>query len=303
MSWQEEEGPGALDAELRSVLGGSAEHFDYDALIAGTKVRARRMRRRRAVAQGATAAVLVPTLVGTGFLVSSSLQGGDRVTPAAPSTDQVQTTTQDDSGRTSAPVAVQDGPPYQDPELLPAATDEEPNPDFPNRWAIPDVRPTGIDLLDALGSPRLAFSYPKTMPLPGMVAADEGVEPHSGRLWMFHDGTNDFEQVTVEIAVTAWDHSTQVMDALRTGEPLTVARWDGGPQPRPWPAHHDDDHLLVDMPRVAWPQVGALVRRGDYIVGVTVRAQTEEGAAAAAGQIAERAAANLVFLDPEHAQD
>ncbi|RIK17320.1 MAG: hypothetical protein DCC50_02100 [Acidobacteria bacterium] len=307
MSWQDRhdrhDAPRevGLDDELRSVLGGSAEHFDYDALVAGTKVRARRMRRRRAVAQGAAAAVLVPTLVGAGFLLNSSVRGSQDAVPAGPPTGQVLAT-QDDSAATSAPPALAEGPPYQDPALLPEVTPDAPNPDVPNRWELPDVRPTGIDFLDELGAPRYVAAYPRIMPLDGMIAGTDGVEPHSGLSWYYFDGTNDMHQDTVEITLTAWDDSEQVMDALRAGEPVSRAGWDGRLQVRPWPAHHDDDHLLVDLVRRPMPTVGALVRQGDYLLGVTVQADSYEDAADVAGGIAERAAANLAWLDPDHGQ-
>lgn len=302
MSWHEEkDGPRGLDEELRWVLGGSAEHFDYDALVAGTKVRARRIRRRRAVAQGVAAVVLVPTLVGTGFLVNSSLQGREAGStgPAASSSADVSAT-QDDATQTS--VAVQDGPPFQDADLLPEAPAPETNPDLPNRWQVPDVRPTGIDFLDAFGAPRTVLAYPRTVPLAGMVSTGEGVEPHSAASWSFHDGTNDVEQETVDITVTGWDDAATAMAALRADAPVTDARWDGDLMVRPWPAHHDTEHLMVDLPGTPLPTVGALIRQGDYLVGVTVQAGTVEVAAEAAGRIAEQSAANLAHLDPEHAR-
>ena len=307
MSWHEEHerpaGP-RLDDQLRSVLGGADEHFDYDALVAGTKVRATRIRRRRAVAQGATVAVLVPALLGAGFAIHGSLEGRTGVVtgPAATGTDGA-TATEGPRLMTSAPVP--DGPPHQDPADLPDSPVAETNPDLPNRWEVPDPRPTGIDLLDDLGAPRDFFLYPRTVPLMGMHGDErEGVEPHSGASWSFHDGTNDLEQVTVHLNVTGWDDSRAVMAALRADEPLISASWPAPLDLRPWPGHHDDDHLLVDLESAApWPEVGALVRQGDYLVGVSVQAETAEEAADAATTIAEQAAANLAYLDPDHGTD
>lgn len=299
MSWEDE--------ELRSVLGGTQEHFDYDALVAGTKVRARRLRRRRAVAQGVAAAVLVPTLVGTGFLVNSSLQGREAglAGPAASGTAEVLAT-QDDAGQQDAvrtsPV-LPDGPPFQDAAALPEAPPAETNAAVPNRWQVPDVRPTGIEFLDALGSPQMVSAYPRVVPLDGMISAGEGNQPHSGLSWSFFDGTDDLEQDTVDITVTGWADSVTVMAALRVDAPITDARWDGGLTVRPWPAHHDTEHLMVDIATRPTPTVGALVRQGDYLVGVTVQAGTAQEAADAAGRIAEQAAANLAYLDPDHGRD
>lgn len=310
MSWHDEREPrtrAGLDAELRGALGGAGEHFDYDALVAGTKARAGRIRRRRTLARGVAAAVMVPTLVGAGFAINSSLDGLGRVSPAAQSTDPAAVTqegiatTQEDVATTSAPVA--DGPPFQDGSLLPEGPPVETNPDLPNRWQIPDVRPTGIDFLDAFGPPRMVSAYPRVVPLAGMLSSGQGVEPHSGVSWSYHDGTNTLEQDTVDITVTGWDDSVTAMAALRVDAPITDAHWDGELMVRPWPAHHDTEHLMVDIAARPMPTVGALIRQGDYLVGVTVRAETVEEAAAAAGQIAEQTAANLAHLDPEHGKD
>lgn len=291
------------DEELRSALGGADEPFDYDALVAGTKVRARRIRRRRAVVQGAAAAVLVPVLVGAGVVIHGSLEERPGVVagPAATGTDPA-TVSEGPRLLTSAPVP--DGPPHQDPAALPEAPEPQTNPDLPNRWEVPDVRPTGVEFLDALEAPRSVSAYPRVVPLDGMVSAGQGTEPHSAASWFFYDGTNEMRQDTVAITVTGWDDSVSVLAALRVDAPITDARWDGGIAVRPWPAHHDDDHLLVDLHSPApWPLVGALVRQGDYLVGVTVQARTAQEAADAAGSIAERAAANLAYLDPEHGTD
>lgn len=306
MSWQEEQaGPAGprLDEELRSALGGTGELFDYDALVAGTKVRATRMRRRRAVVQGAAAAVLVPALVGAGFAIHDSL--GQRVGvvagPAVSGTDGTAATSQAPSA--TAPI-VADRPPFQDPAALPQAPPAETNPQWPNRWEVADVRPTGIAFLDAFGSPQTSSQYPREVPLAGLQGGGDGAEPHSAAAWSFFDGSNDLEQPTVDLAVTAWDDSRAVLAGLRSDQPISSARWVAPPDLRPWPGQDDEDHLLVSLGSSGpWPQVGALVRQGDYLVGVTTQAATEEEAAEAAMSIAEQSAANLAWLDPEHGQD
>lgn len=63
----------SLDEELRTVLGGAEPDFDYAALVAGTRHRAGRIRRRRTLTQVVAAAVLVPSLVGTGFALNHRL--------------------------------------------------------------------------------------------------------------------------------------------------------------------------------------------------------------------------------------
>ena len=65
-----------LHDELRSALGqADAADFDYDALVAGTKARAARILRRRAVSRGIAAVVLAPTLVAAGWFVGNNLGG------------------------------------------------------------------------------------------------------------------------------------------------------------------------------------------------------------------------------------
>lgn len=341
-----------LDDELRAVLGAAQDaDFDYDALVAGTKARAGRIRRRRALAQGVTAAVLVPTLVGAGWIIGTNLGGSAQpgldvagTTQTQEPTDQAQQTAEvtenvlvtegvpdteeapvDEERRTPPPVGDPTLPPYQQtpPPELPDQ-DWPGEPALSNRAEIPDARPTGIAFLDELGEPPYGEPYPRTIPLDTFTGAPEdttepgGVEPHSGMSWSFHDGTNEFRQPTVTITITAWDDSEAAMHALRTDEPTDVRyvwldrvpRPDAPdelmevrsvPDPLHWEGYGDsEDHLLVlrsdhilDM-----DLAGALVRQGDYLVGVTVQDFTEEGAVEAARQIAEQTAANLLYLDP-----
>ncbi|GAA5168294.1 hypothetical protein [Ornithinimicrobium tianjinense] len=305
MSWHDEHegsrGP-TIDDDLRAALDGSSTDFDYDALIAGTKVRAARLRRRQTVARAVTAAVLAPTLAGAGWLLSSTLGQPDASTEyAAQPTDDVSATTgaaptTDDVTTTTAPARV-DGPPHQDPEELPDAVLEPVNPDWPNRWEMPDVRPTGVAFLDALGAPQSFALYPRTVPLMHFTTGEDGrPEPHSAASYYFFASGNEVYQDTVEITLTAWDDSAAPIAALRGGALSgTVVEW---------PGRTDDDHLLVEERfGQGWTFAGAAVRQGDYIVGVTVLAETAEEARAAATEIAEKSAANLAYLDPENATD
>ena len=45
---------------------------------------------------------------------------------------------------------------------------------------------------------------------------------------------------------------------------------------------------------------GALIRQGDYLVGVTVTGGDADAATALAAEVADKTAANLAFLDPVH---
>lgn len=351
MSWQDDHEPGrgrALPDELRSALGQEPD-FDYAALVAGTKARARRIRRRRALAQGAVAAVLIPTLVGTGFVLNNRLSveegpGGpalatgtptadpavddvavvtveETVEPTGPATGQAEGTAPAPPAQTSGPSApVLDQPPYQDPALLPELTSLETNPDLPNREDIPDPRPTGVVGLDALGAPS-GWLYPRVVPLPGFVAArdnigldpDTGIQGHSGRSfdWAASDApTEGVAAVTLDVGL--WDDASFAMEQLRTGGTELSTFWIGGtdadgglvvgvPDPLPWPGHDGSpDHLLVAAEEEPRHLAGALIRQGDYLVGVTVTGGDADAATALAAEVADKTAANLAFLDPVH---
>lgn len=344
----------ALDDELRTVLSGTGEpSFDYDALVAGTLARARRIRRRRTVARAAVAAVMVPGLVGGGWLVGNrlSVDGGpepevtvatqtERPDDAAPTTapaddaattapgdaadltvpvEDATTTAPDDGGVTTGP-PVADGPPYQDqePPEPPDGTEEG---SLPNRIEIPDPRPTGVDLLDELGAPQLAHIYPRGVPLMGFLRGNEvpGDEPHSSRYWSYFDPAAGMSSKQVEIVLTAWDDSTGPMAQLRdegSGYAFDwVGLWGDGPseeEPLPvidrwsWTGHEDDaGRLLLTQQESGVPGItaGAVIRQGDYLVGVTVITADQDESVAAATEIAEKSAANLAHLDPDHGQD
>lgn len=316
-----------LHDELRSALGqADAADFDYDALVAGTKARAARIRRRRAVSRGVAAVVLAPTLVAAGWFVGNNLGGlgegevglevaattEDRAEQTSePVTEDPTTSTSDPSVTTSSPsidevTETVTGPPWQD-EAPPApeAGPEPLNPDWPNRLEIPDPRPTGVAFLDALGAPAQELVYPRQAPLISFATATEygGVEPHSGRSWDYHDGTN-FAQDTVTVQVTAWDDSASVMTDLLDPAATDVAfTLDADGRTLPWPGgEQGGDRLLISRDVMqGYVSAGALVRQGDYLVGVTVTTTSQEEAVAAATEIAQKTVENLAVLDPEHA--
>lgn len=372
----------SVDDELRAALGGATEResFDHEALVAGTLRRAGRIRRRRAVSAAVAAAVVVPTLAGTGWILGNRLtgdpQGSVDVTiatqtetptlapapdvvatdspsatddeasseepvepPAATAVDPETTTPAPDEDSTepaqetetaadepsedtqpepsveeTAPVAT---PPWQA-SPPPAPLDRTPlNPDLPNRVDIPDARPVGIPFLDALGAPRDASLYPRTMALSDYMVSGEGsVEPHSGADWAYFEPTNSWEQDIVDIKITAWDDSAAALQDIRTAGGQLNGVWapDGAvtvPEPLPWPGHDDADHLLVGNASLADTRLaGALVRQGDYLVGVTVRTHPSTGRVSSlqetvdiAAEIAQKTAENLAFLDPANGTD
>ena len=328
------------DETLRQALHGAAEGFDYDALVSGTHRRATRIRRHRAVLTGAAAAVLVPAVVG-GALLGPGLLPDDPISvgPAAssqdPSTtdptateDAVATATDDavatateDAAATSAPdPSPPSDPPWQDeqPPSAPSPTGGEGGQvDSGNAWEIPDPRPTGVDALDDLGTPRMDMSYRRLAPAMGAMvcngpAEESGLTPVGGRNWSF-DAQEPGDRRGVEITVTAWDDGAEAMQGLR--EDTLSCSWDDIDRPESvqaettWPGREDDpDHYLNEP----YPGNGSLsdhsvsvaaVRTGNYLVAVTVRDPDPGVASEAATEIAEKTAENLAALDPEHGQE
>lgn len=330
MTWSEQpprDPRRSVDDELRSILGAAQPDFDVDALVAGTTARAGRIRRRQALARTAVAAVLVPTLAGTGWVVTQRLSvdaGPDAVVASQTSTDPAASTTDapvtDDAATTELPGTAPDASPapYQDPAALPELTEVSTNPDLPNREEIPDARPTGIPELDALGAPTGSI-YPRAVALPGFVASrdivgmdpDTGIEEHSGRTFDWLVGSAD-GPTSVELSLTLWDDAGHALEQLRTGGTELNTVWLGGETPEgrlpvglpdllPWPGHEGSaDHLLVRSP-IRDGQYGALLRQGDYLVGVAVVGDDPQASGDLAATIAEQTAANLVALDPAHA--
>lgn len=279
------------DRQLLTVLAdaaaapGAGPVFDHDALVLGTWARARRIRRRRAIAQGAVATVMVPGLVGAGWMVLHPMSGdigpaGATVasqvsvppagTSAEPASGVSAGAIAEPAAGTGAELAEVTGTPYQDPSLLPELVSLDRNPDLPNAVDLPDPRPTGIPELDALGSPE-AWLYPRLVPLLGFVAArdnigldpDTGIEPHSGRdfSWIDDEALAAGEGVyTVVLNVTAWDDAGVPMEQLRTGGTELSTFWavgagDGGlvvgvPDPLPWPEGTDPAGAAGDLDRL-----------------------------------------------------
>lgn len=285
-SWhpQGEDDRPSLDEQLRAALG-STPDFDHAALLAGTSARAGRLRRRQALTQAAVAAVLVPTLAGTGWVVGQRLSvdsspDGSVATQTQEPVEDLVVVTQDVVDGTAAPAPSTDPtdatvattgapraattPPHQDPALLPKVYVET-NPNLLNRTDIPDPRPTDIPELTALGAPTI-WAYPRTVPLLGFVAArdaigmdpDTGVEPHSGYSadWMYPDQDPAASSAaSVTLNVTRWEDAGFALEQLRTGGTELSTIWlgtqrDGSltvvrPDPLTWPGHEGTEDLLV----------------------------------------------------------
>lgn len=328
----------SIDDQLREALGGPAygETFDHDALVAGVKRRARGIRRRRAATAAVATAVLLPTLAGTGWVLGNRLMesGGRGVDVTVATRTQTASPTPlpspqpDDEATTSGPVTTSPIAPTPTPTDPPWQSTEPPEPVspddgsglVPNRIELPDARPVGIEFLDAFGGPEGEFVGPRQMPLGTFMAGnlEPGIEPHSGVQWFYYDDGNAIDQDSLELIITAWDDGAEAMELVRAGSPDLSARWIGDgaevidpPEPQPWPGHEDDDHLLVGVEQAlengSTHQLGgAVVRHGDYLVGVTVRASpgdggvdTQDEAVAVAAEIAQKTADNLAYLDPE----
>lgn len=297
----------SLDDELREALGGPAgTDFDYDALVAGTKARASRIRRRRTAQRVVTAAVLAPVLVGTGWLVGTNLSG------QTPDRAQVAATSEaEGTDGTAATTQVPAEAPFQDPDLLAESTPDAENEDVPNAWEIPDVRPTGVEALDTLGVPLLDMRYPRIMPLDSFMVGNDGgladgVQPLAGASWMSATEGDSGEIPAVDsvtINVTGWEDSADVLASLPTDVPVTHAQWLEAWTQLSWDGADAGDLLLTADDTSLGHLVGAVVRQGDYLVGVSVRAGAQEDAVAVATQVAERTAANLAALDPAHARE
>lgn len=293
------------DDDIREALRGAVgtEQFDYQALVAGTHHRAGRIRRRRALATGAAVAVLGPALVGGAALVLPEILpvGSGSVSPAG-SPGSVTTTAPlpDDAAVTSAPAVV--APPWQDSEPPLPEGGFQVNESLPNAWEIPDARPTGVEALEDLGVPQLAMSYPRLVPVMSLMTCDpgrpNGIEPEAGQSFDFFSDSG--EDLVIYLHVTGWADSDAARDGL-VNDAYTLCTWDGDQgEPQEWVGHEgDEDYLLY----AADGEVAAAVaRQGDYLVAVTVSEGTARENADVATEIAEKTAANLAVLDPDHGQ-
>lgn len=310
--------------ELRRVI--SAGPFDHGALVRGAHLRARALRRRRALATGASVAVLGPAVVGAAALVLPGLLPSGTGLPAAASLDAsgprnetvagpsvaVATTTphtSPTSTSTTTPVATT--APWQDGALpLPAGGMDTAHDD--SRWPIPDARPTGVGHLDALGAPTSGMAYRAIVPISGVMECNTGAvdaEPLAGQSWSYVDESGGLGPV--DLQVTGWADSRAARDALRDGT-MTFCVRDTEWRQLDWHEHDgDDDYLLYRASPAGLGEIAfALVRQGDYLVGVSVHSGSDEGSrgtavapAEVAAEIASRTADNLAALDPAHGRD
>lgn len=309
--------------EFASVLRSAVDsaEFDYEALMAGTQQRVGRLRRRRALVTGVAVAVLGPALVGGAALVLPEVLPDHAPGMVAPASSG------EDAGRTSGPVvddaATTSGPtaphvPWQDSvPPLPEGGPEPENPDFPNAWAIPDARPTGVAELDALGAPQLFMDYPRVAPVMGLMTCDPGraggVEPVAAQHASFFADETGEEQsdLLIEITITGWQDSSVARDGL-INDTTTLCTWDSQVGPaQPWPGHEGDaDYRLFATDTQG--DAAAVVRQGDYLIAITVQPAsaaeptTSAGsreAADIAAEIASKTADNLAVLDPAHGRD
>lgn len=309
--------PNTFGDELRSALGDEPD-FDYSALVSGTRARATRMRRRRAVGQAVTVAVLAPTLVGSAWFIGNRLTGdaGPQDIAVATQTTETDVAVETEAGPTTGEAVTEATsttgeavtlPPFQTSEP-PAPLKTEEDAGLANQIEIPDPRPVGIPFLDDFGAPQVETSVPGTLPVPGWTTAEEGatgLRPHSAVSWGYFDPTQAFDQPAAEITLTAWDDAPAAMASLtgdRSAYPYRTAE-DMAPLAQPWPGAEDADHLLVVSAYVEAPATAAVIRQGEYLVAVTVRGVGEDVPGELARTIAEQTAANLAVLDPEHGQD
>lgn len=285
-----------LEDVLRQALRASGDGFDYDALIAGTHQRARRIARRRAVVTGVAAAVLVPgvataAMLGPGLLTDEPGPGsviGPATASPSPTPAPLPTT--------SWPETTSDLP-FRTTDPPPAPGGTETNPEVPNAWEVPDPRPSGVDLLDDLGAPDSDSAYPRVAPVLGLMTCTEAAgenasPPQAARYWSFSEVGGD----QVDIVVTGWPDGPAAMQDLRADE--LFCAWDDGPQEAPSVGGDPDRFVRASVPFGSGTRDATVVRTGDYLVAVVVTTDSGDGQDVA-GEIADRTAANLAVLDPE----
>lgn len=317
-----------LEEILRRSLRRADEGFDYNGLVAGVHERAHRIRVRRTVTTLAAAAVLVPALVGTASLLPDALSSPDQIAPAEPDT---VTVTEDDAGPVEENGRDEDTEndsedtaevPWQ--VSLPPAPDEVIDDNFsddndPTRvrhgeWQIPDARPTGIEFLDSFGAPMMLpevqLAVPDWMDCDAHAHPD-GLKPRTGVWWTYTDqATTSMWGRSVDIAVTGWEDGEAAMEGLRAD--TLFCGWFGTAEPAQWTGQAPDalivapvQRYLDDLETGLHPTdtygTAAVVRAGDYLVAVSVDADSPEEATEVATEIADKTAANLEVLDPERA--
>ena len=282
---------GRRDEDLRHLLRrevGEAE-FEYRVLVAGVHQRAGRLRRRRALAAGAAVAVLGPALLGGAAQVLPSLLPSGVDSVAAASTSGV------------AEVKEASAPPFQEGvPPLPAGGME--SSDGANAWDIPDARPTDVAFLEELGAPRQGLDHADVVPVSGGMSCNTGtvdVQPVAGQSWFYY-GDGGYEQGTIVIQVTGWSDSQLVRDLIRDDTMTSCVR----ATDTQWDTLEESEDLLLYRSEVNGLQLGfAVVRQGDYLLGVTVTSTDWLDNADTAVEIAAKTAANLEALDPVHGRD
>lgn len=303
------------DDDLRHLLRrevGAAE-FDVHQLAAGVHLRARRLRRRRAITTGAAVAAIGSVLVGgTAVVLPSMLPGGiGTVVPAAVTEvppgehdgSSPATALQTDSSLEEAAAAQPQSPPFQDSAPLPAEDGSDGGGAGPvNAWDIPDARPTGIAHLDGFGAPRQSLDYPRLAPLSGGMSCNTGVvdvEPVAGQTWSYYTDSG-FAGGAIDIHITGWDDSRLARDLIRDDAMTACVRATDSQ----WHTVGASEDLLLYRADSGDLRLGfALVRQGDYLIGVTVTNTDGPYNADVAAEIATKTAANLAALDRAHGRD
>lgn len=256
---------------------------------------------RRTAARGLTTTLLA-SLMASGTLLGAGQAGAEPGQPLAHGTvtQQVQL-----AGLGVLQLATVE-PPYQD-GTPPAPIGGMETGSIPNQEVLPDPRPTGVRFLDALGAPMYGSLYPRMVPLMFFTGAPDdeegagGMEPTSAADWMYYVEESRYDRVA-DIVLTRWDDADAAMAGLRSGDGTVLAYLEQPLAERPWKGHAgDDDYLLVVDPDMH--AAGALIRQGDYLIGVSVFGKNTPQARKAAIEIAEKMAANLAVLDPEHGTD
>ncbi|USQ80697.1 hypothetical protein NF556_03295 [Ornithinimicrobium faecis] len=311
-----------ISAQLCRAVG--AADFDYATLVDGVHQRAGRIRRRRALTTGAVVAVFGPALLGGSAMVLPGLLPGGvegTVTPAetplAALTEEAEPTPEagadtetagDANGRTAEaePGQVQD-PPWQEtaPPLPEGGLDDA---NSGNAWEIPDARPTGVAHLEGFGAPQQALITRRAMPVMGAMVGNTGVEdmaPVAGQSWFYYHEDNGSSGGNVQLQVTGWDDSRAARDAIRDDTLMNFVRdTDDEWQRLDWSEHMADDDYLLYRATAGGRHLGfAVVRQGDYLIGVTVTDTEGEINAEVAGEIASKTADNMQALDPVHGRD
>lgn len=321
-----------LEELLRSALSTAGDGFDTAGLLHITQRRVTRQRRRHAaatVAATGVAAVGLVTVWQTGVPLTGSpelVQTASQPSPAADepaqerAADPLAMTAEEGSGQEAdqgTPWQAQAPPLTQEEQDL-GTTEGEADPSH-GAWQIPDPRPTGVAFLDELGDPRAHLTGANSVaPVDGMTANETaregGLQQVAGQSWSYYEDGSDLASLSVYLHVTGWKDGPRAIEGLRNdelyfawGEEQVLGTWQGRPD--------DPDRLLFEpQERFEYPESGeptalgtftasAVVRTGDYLVSVSVTADSPEEADAVAREIAEKAAENLAALDPEHGTD